>query len=537
MTALIDLQSTFPPSARVVPEMLRQQADRYGARSLFVCGDDTWSFADAPDRAARCAGALGSAGVSAGDRVALLCSNRSEFLELFLGCAWLGAVSVPINTAARGLQLQHILNVSGSRLIAVERELLPALEGLDLASAGVTTIWIVDQDFDAADFPAREGLVVAAMPRDGNPVAPAKLQPHDLLTILFTSGTTGPAKGVCCPHGQYFWWAFYTGRQLGVGAGDVLHTTLPLFHTNALNCFFQALLSGSTQVVERRFSVSNFWSRLVASGATVTYVLGAMVPMLLSRPPSEDEKRHRVRVALAPGVPGHFHEVFTQRSGIFLLDGYGATESNAVIGTTIDSRRPGWMGRLADGFQARVVDDEDNEVLDGVPGELLLRGNEPFAMAAGYFGMPEKTVEAWRNLWLHTGDRVVRDPNGYFKFVDRMKDTIRRRGENVSSFDVEQVLSSHPAVEVAAVFPVPSDLAEDEVMAAIVLKEGETVEPADLVRFCEGKLSYFAIPRFVEFFDVLPRTESGKIQKFKLRERGCSADTWDLVKAGIELKR
>jgi len=151
--------------------------------------------------------------------------------------------------------------------------------------------------------------------------------------------------------------------------------------------------------------------------------------------------------------------------------------------------------------------------------------------------MPEKTVEAWRNLWLHTGDRVIRDSQGYFKFVDRMKDTIRRRGENVSSFEVEQVLSSHPAVEVAAVFPVPSDLAEDEVMAAIVLKQGGKVDPADLVRFCEGKLSYFAIPRFIEFLDGLPRTESGKIQKFKLREQGRSSATWDLVKAGIELKR
>ncbi|OJY00687.1 MAG: ATP-dependent acyl-CoA ligase [Rhizobiales bacterium 62-17] len=537
MTETIDLPSAFPAATRVVPEMLRRQAQHHGARQLFVCGEDTWSFADAPDIAARCAGALKSAGIGVGDRVALLCNNRSEFLELFLGCAWLGAVSVPINTAARGFQLQHILNVSGSRLIAVERELLPALEGIDLLSAGVRTIWIIDHALDVADVPRFDGITVASWPRKGTPIEPAKLQPHDLLTILFTSGTTGPSKGVCCPHAQYFWWAFYTGRQLGVMEGDVLHTTLPLFHTNALNCFFQALLHGGTQVVERRFSVSQFWSRLVASGATVTYVLGAMVPMLLSRPHSEDEKRHRVRVALAPGVPEHFHEVFTERSGILLLDGYGATESNAVIGTTVDTLRPGRMGRLADGFEARVVDEEDNPLPDGEAGELLLRANEPFAMAAGYFGMPEKTVEAWRNLWLHTGDRVIRDSQGYFKFVDRMKDTIRRRGENVSSFEVEQVLSSHPAVEVAAVFPVPSDLAEDEVMAAIVLKQGGKVDPADLVRFCEGKLSYFAIPRFIEFLDGLPRTESGKIQKFKLREQGRSSATWDLVKAGIELKR
>ena len=262
-----------------------------------------------------------------------------------------------------------------------------------------------------------------------------------------------------------------------------------------------------------------------------------MVPMLLSRPPSEDERRHKVRCALAPGVPAHLHDVFTERSGIVLLDGYAATESNAVIGATMETRRPGWIGKLADGFQARIVDDEDNDLPDDTPGELLLRGDEPFSMASGYFGMPEKTVEAWRNLWLHTGDRVVRNAEGYYRFLDRMKDSIRRRGENISSFEVEKVIMSHPAVEIAAVFPVPSELAEDEVMTTVVVKDGATLGGEELVRFCEGRLSYFAIPRFVEFATELPRTESGKVQKFKLRERGRSSDTWDREAAGIKLKR
>jgi crotonobetaine/carnitine-CoA ligase len=195
------------------------------------------------------------------------------------------------------------------------------------------------------------------------------------------------------------------------------------------------------------------------------------------------------------------------------------------------------MGRLFDGFHARVVDEDDNEVPHDTPGELLLRADEPFAMASGYFGMNDKTVEAWRNLWLHTGDRVVRDHEGYYKFLDRTKDSIRRRGENISSFDVEKVLMSHPAVEIAAVFPVPSDLAEDEVMTTVVVKSGAALDGAELIRFCEGRLSYFAIPRYVDFVSELPRTESGKVQKFKLRERGRSAKTWDREAAGIKLKR
>jgi crotonobetaine/carnitine-CoA ligase len=195
------------------------------------------------------------------------------------------------------------------------------------------------------------------------------------------------------------------------------------------------------------------------------------------------------------------------------------------------------MGRLFDGFHARVVDEDDNEVPDDTPGELLLRADEPFAMASGYFGMADKTVEAWRNLWLHTGDRVVRDNKGYYRFIDRTKDSIRRRGENISSFDVEKVLMSHPSVEIAAVFPVPSDLAEDEVMTAVVVKAGAALDGAELIRFCEGRLSYFAIPRYVDFVSELPRTESGKVQKFKLRERGRSAKTWDREAAGVKLKR
>jgi crotonobetaine/carnitine-CoA ligase len=176
-------------------------------------------------------------------------------------------------------------------------------------------------------------------------------------------------------------------------------------------------------------------------------------------------------------------------------------------------------------------------VPDGVPGELLLRADEPFAMAVGYFGMADKTVEAWRNLWLHTGDRVVRNADGCYRFIDRMKDSIRRRGENISSFEVERVIMSHPAVEIAAVFPVPSDLAEDEVMAAVVVKAGATLDGPALIRFCEGRLPYFAIPRFVDFVSDLPRTESGKVQKFKLREQGRSAATWDREAAGIEVRR
>lgn len=528
----LDAGRFFAPADRSVAVMLQAQARKFGAKPLVQAGETSWSFAEALDLAARSAGRLSAAGVGQGDRVALICENRPEFIEIFLGAAWLGAILVPINTASRGLQLRHILENSGAKLLVLEAALLGALEHVDLATLPLETIWVIDSPAGAQTPP-----IARPLPALGEAVAAASVRPSDTLAILYTSGTTGPSKGVCCPHAQFFWWGVNTAHLLGVGGDDVLCTTLPLFHTNALNTFFQALITGATAIFESRFSASAFFTTLAARRATVTYLLGAMVPILLSREAEPAEQGHRTRIALAPGVPGHFHADFTRRTGIALLDGYGSTETNFVIGSPIAECKPGTMGRLFEGFAARVVDDEDNEVPDGTPGELMLRAEAPFAFATGYFGTPEKTVEAWRNLWFHSGDRVIREPDGYYKFVDRLKDAIRRRGENVSSFEVEQVLLSHPEISTAAAYPVRSELAEDEVMASIVRQPGSALDEVSIIRFCETRMPYFAVPRFLEFVDVLPATENGKIQKYKLRERGVTDRTWDREAAGITVKR
>jgi crotonobetaine/carnitine-CoA ligase len=529
----LDAGRIFAPGERSLAVMLQAQARKYGAKPLVQTGEKSWSFGEAPGLAARAAGRRHAAGMRQGDRIALICENRPEFIEIFLGCAWLGASLVPINTASRGLQLRHILENSGARLLVIEAALLGALEHVDLATLPLEAIWFIDRPSGDVPIPA----FARVLPPLAEAVPAAPTRPGDTLAILYTSGTTGPSKGVCCPHAQFFWWGVNTSHLLGIGADDILCTTLPLFHTNALNTFFQALIAGATAVFESRFSVSAFWTTLAERRATVTYLLGAMVPILLSREARPEERAHRTRIALAPGVPGHFHAEFARRTGIALLDGYGSTETNFVIGAPIADQKPGTMGRLFEGFAARVVDAEDNEVPDGAPGELVLRAEASFAFATGYFGTPEKTVEAWRNLWFHTGDRVICEPDGYFKFVDRLKDAIRRRGENISSFEVEQVLLSHPDIATAAAYPVRSELAEDEVMAAIVRQPGSALDEVAVVRFCETRMPYFAVPRFLEFVDTLPATENGKIQKYKLRERGISDRTWDREAAGITVKR
>jgi crotonobetaine/carnitine-CoA ligase len=521
----------FRPSERILSTILSRQAERYKDRVLLVSGETRWTYSETAAIAAASAQTLIDAGIRAGDRVALMCSNRPEFLQVYLGCAWLGAIVVPINTALRGFQLSHIFRNSRPALLVVEAAFLAAIETIDADVERPSRTWTIG----AEQGDAKRGLT--PLPPLAQKAPPGAVRPGDTVAILYTSGTTGPAKGVCCPQAQLFWWGIYSARALGVRDGDVLFTTLPLFHTNALNAFYQAVLSGCTYVLEPRFSASGFWAAARRHNATVAYLLGAMATMLLAQPRSAEDSLHRVRVALGGGVPPQFHQPFLERFGVPLVDGYGSTETNFVFAGTIPADRPGTMGYLADGVEARIVDADDSELADGEAGELVLRSKEPFAFASGYFGMPEKTVEAWRNLWFHSGDRVVREVDGHYRFIDRMKDSIRRRGENVSSWEVEQVIVSHPAVAACAIYPLPSELGEDEVAAAILLEPGQSLEPVDIIRHCEGQIAYFAIPRYVRVVSQMPLTENGKIKKAVLREAGVTADTWDREAAGIRLRR
>jgi crotonobetaine/carnitine-CoA ligase len=532
MTAA-DILAAFPPPERTLPAILERQARRYGDRRLFTAGEASWSFADARTIAARFAGTLAAAGIRPGDRVALICGNRPELMQIYLGCGWLGATAVPINTASRGPQLQHILSNSGAKLLAIENSLLEALDFVDLRKVALERIWLIGGEASAA----RDGIPVTTLPAPAAALPAASTDSAQNVAILYTSGTTGPSKGVCCPHAQYFWWGLNSVRNLEIGESDVLCTALPLYHSNALGTFYAALLSGAKLVAEPRFSASQFWQVLIDRSATVTYLLGAMVPILLAREPSPQERSHTVRCALAPGVPANLHAAFEQRCGIHLIDGYGSTETNFIIGTTTAERRGGTMGTMREGYHARIIDQSGDDVLPGQPGELVVSADEPLAFATGYFAMPDKTADAFRDGWFHTGDRAVRDADGYFRFVDRLKDAIRRRGENVSSFEVEQVLLSHPDVGQAAVFPVPSELAEDEVMAAIVRRPGSRLTESALSEFCRPRLARFAVPRFIEFVDTLPTTENGKVQKYKLRERGVTPDAWDRDAAAVDAKR
>lgn len=518
----------IPLVEQTLPALLERQAARYEERPLFRFGGTELSYRGVREMAARSAGRLVEAGVRPGDRIATMSENRLELFELILGCAWAGAIVVPINTASRGAQLEHILGNCGATLLVVESANLEALASLRTRGS-IERAWVLPPlDGSPADPGSVAGWSVGEVPPAGEAVAAHPAGPGEIAAILYTSGTTGPSKGVRCPQAQFYWWGVLMGESLRIVEGDVLYTCLPLFHTNALNAFVQALVSGATFHLGERFSASRFWARVKAADADVTYLLGAMVTILMARPHEPVEREHHVRIALAPATPARIFDRFHDRFGVQLVEGYGSTETNApIVAEDPAEGRGGYMGTVRAGFHARVVDEHDQPVPDGTAGELVLRHDEPFAFADGYWAMPEKTVEAWRNLWFHTGDRVVRDADGWYRFVDRAKDAIRRRGENISSWEVEQAVLEHPSVSAAAAFPIPSELGEDDVMVAIVLEPGEALTPEELIDHCRPLLPYFAVPRYLEFVAELPLTENGKVRKQVLRERGLTAATWD----------
>ncbi|MHA5047129.1 AMP-binding protein [Streptomyces sp. SD15] len=489
-----------------IPGLLDAAAKEYGDRVFLRAGRTDRTYRQTREAAARMAGALTARGCRPGDRVAALLSNRIEFVDLILGCAWLGAVLVPLNTGLRGQGLQHVLREAKPSFLLAEAESADRV-----AEAGFRgTLWIVGEE----DAPA---------PAEAEALPPAAVRPYDTASILFTSGTSGTPRGVCCPHAQFAWWGRNVAGSLRLNADDVLYNCLPLFHTNALNTLAHAIAVGATYALGERFSPAKYWARLTEADATVVYLLGAMVPMLLAQPPGPQDQAHRARRGLSPATPGPAWRPFRERFGITLVDGFGSTETNLVIGSTPEEQRPGLIGTVREGFSARVVDEDLAPVPDGTPGELIVRSHQRYAFSTGYLGDPAQPADSWRR----TGDRVIREPDGWFRFVDRIKDVIRRRGENISSYEVESAVRSHPAVSEVAAFPVASELAEDEVMVAVVAWPGRVLDPADLVHHCAGELPAFAVPRYVDVVPELPLTETGKIRKAVLRARGVTTATWD----------
>ncbi|MFO7783271.1 MAG: AMP-binding protein, partial [Desulfatiglandales bacterium] len=319
---------------------------------------------------------------------------------------------------------------------------------------------------------------------------------------------------------------------------DCLYNALPLFHGNAqVLSTIPALMSGARMVLAERFSATRFWEDIRQYGCTEFNYVGGILPILLKADPKPDDKDHPLRVMFGGGIQKDLFESFEQRFGVRLIEAYGMSEIGLPLMNTLDSRKPGTCGRPHRDCMVRVVDDHDLELGPNIPGELLIRPMRPYCMLLEYYRMPEKTIEAWKDMWFHTGDYLTYDEEGFFRFVDRKKDALRRRGENISSYEVEKVINSHPAVLESVAVAVRSELGEDEVMACLTLKPEMKLTPEELTAFCQDRMAYFMIPRYIRIMETLPKTPTERVEKYKLRLEGVTPDTWDRDKAGYKIKR
>lgn len=482
-----------------------------------------------------------------GDRIVILMPNCLEYIYLYMGASKQGIVQVPVNTAYHGAFLEHQINISEAETVVVAYSFLENVVNSlgNLPAIKRLVVWC-DSDADMPELPTGLHCEVLRYQdlyshNSGEPEVVVK--PQDLAVIIFTSGTTGLSKGVLMTHAQAYLFSEQGAQLMALTPDDTYMTVLPLFHGNAqFLTVYCSMIVGARCVLYQRFSASEWAPRLYQSGATVMNCVSSMLAFALAQPPSELDSKLKLRCVLAAPTPWDIVDELKKRFGIqHFVEGYGQTEINLVAVTPIGWDRPrGAVGLAADQwYELRVVDPEtDQDVALGEVGELLVRPRVPWTLNQGYVGMPAETLTAFRNLWFHTGDAVKQDAQGWLYFLDRYKDTLRRRGENISSFEVEAPIRQHPAVADVAVVAVAAQEAggEDEVKACVMLKEGAVLDPAELIEWCEASLPYFAVPRYIDFYDAFPTSASDKIQKNVLRDEGVRPSTWDRVAAGVQLQ-
>jgi carnitine-CoA ligase len=491
----------------------------------FAADGTVWSKGQLRARSERAAYTLRAAGVTPGDRIAIMLGNCVEYFELCMAASMVGAIVAHLHTELRGSMLDRPLRLTQPKLIVAGDSVTQVLK-----CARPTESTLVHVARGSASAPP-------AVPRYEEIQGHGKRIPLDEVTtgrsasepacIYSSSGTTGPSKGVTLSHAALYAMAETSQTVLGFGPADVAYAVTPFYHANALAfMFLPATLAGARTIFAERFSASRYWQDVARYGATRSSLVGSAAALLAGQPRSEFEGGTLELVAAVPR-PKRAHE-FERRFGTVLTEFYGSTEANLPLGIPAGSRCDDSCGRLLPGWEAKIADVDDNEVPVDTPGQLLIRPLKPWTVSNGYWGEPDRTVEMWRNLWIHTGDLMRQDADGWYYFIDRLKDAIRVSGENVPSAEIETVLMEIlPGADVAA-FGVPSDLGDQDIMVAIVPLEGTPVSLEDVIAECRARLPYFAVPRYAELVGSLPRTPTNRVKKAELRERGVRETTVDL---------
>jgi crotonobetaine/carnitine-CoA ligase len=501
--------------------------------------------ADVYDTACRVGNALIAMGVRPGDRVASLIENSIECTLSWWGIVWAGAIAVPINTAYKGQYLRHQLHDSGAKVLLIQEDLADRLDGISGELPDLTTVVTIGASTSLA---GKATTTWAELLTGDNTDPGVNVRPVDLGTFVYTGGTTGPSKGCMLSHNYHIALTTQIGVCWDRTADDVVWTPLPLFHFNAITtAVLGPLVFGGRSAIYKRFSVSNFWPEMNRVGATVTSTLGTMAYLLahdVDRPEmplsGAAEANTSLRLLGAAPMPTEVDDIFRDRFGLTTFSGaYGVTEASLISWQPPGVRnKPNAAGVINDEyFDVRIFDDDDNELPRGADGEIVIRPKRPEVMFEGYWGRPEATVSTSRNWWYHTGDIGRIDDEDFLFFVDRKADYLRRRGENISSFEVESILMSHGALSDVAVHAVFSEMSEDDLKITAIVKEGASVSEEELFRWCIGQLPYFALPRYIEFRKELPRSPVGRVLKRELRDEGVTAATWDVDAAGITYEK
>ena len=531
---------------RTIGRILADKAERVGARPWLLWKDAVYTYADLERMTNRYANGFSSLGVKKGDHVAVMLPNCPEFFWVIWGLGKIGAVAVPINTAAKGEMLRYFIDQSDCSSLVVDEEFVERVTAVAEQLSKVKR-YLYLGPFSASNSALASARVPVSDLRDlesGSTEPPPldAVRYNDLHLIMYTSGTTGPSKGVMSPHSQGHAVGLYLTKYYGYRPDDVIYTCLPIFHGNALwySCY-PALWADAAVALAPRFSASQFWDDIRRFGATQFNTLAAMTNILWKLPPSGQDHEHRLRLCMTVPVPKEIYRDFQTRYHVVITAVYAMTETFPVTLFTPDDppEKYGSAGKVREYGEMRIMDENDRPLPPGQIGEICVRPREPGIMMQGYYNMPEATLKEMRNLWFHSGDRGYVDEDGYLYFVDRTKETIRRRGENISAYEVETIICKHPRVLEAAAIPVESEMGEDDLMVYLVLKSGETVAPEEIVQFCSQNMAYFMVPRFVDFIDALPKTPSEKIEKYKLKKLALEnrPRLWDREKAGIKVKR
>lgn len=529
------MTTALPPSAAAVDELmhtclwplLRQQAAAAPDLRFFSCGGESLTYGEAQSITASVATGLLGLGLERGERLAVLADNGVDALVAWFGANAAGIVDVPINLEARGEALRYLIDDAQPRALLGSAARLAEVAGLTVELPEIAIVL----DGDGADLVGYRRVVSFASLRqsvaDVESIDRIERSTIDLATIMYTSGTTGPSKGVMLPHGYYAGFARVMIDHYGLHQGAVVYVAQPLFHIDARWMVVSVLAGHASIVLGGKFSARRFWSDLRECGATHFLYIGTMMWILFKQDQTPDDAAHPPMVAVGSSTAWEIQAAFEERFNVTLYEAFGMTEGATMIVNDPSGRRHGSVGRASRVVEVAVVDEIDEVQPAGREGEIVFRPRYPNVMMQGYWNRPEDTLDRWRNSWFHTGDLGRIDKDGYVYFLGRVKDSIRRRGENVSAWEVEQALTLHPEVLEAAAIGVPSDVGEEDVAAVCVIKIGAGLTHAELHAFVARDLPRFAVPRYIEFVESLPKTPSERVAKAEVRERGLGATAWD----------